>query len=96
MRVRAAGFQPLATRAVEKLGEGEVSQGGTSLCCTAERACGCRHALIDAEVVAIDLDPVGVLLIQRFASDVVGLDESVESHAYLSLVMVGLNPNERV
>lgn len=52
--------------------------------------------MIDAEVVAIDLDPVGVLLIQRFASDVVDLDESVESHAYLSLVMVGLNPNERV
>jgi hypothetical protein len=52
--------------------------------------------LIDTEVLAVDLDPVGVLLIHRFASDIVDLDESVESHAYLSLVMVGLNPNERV
>jgi hypothetical protein len=96
MLARAAGFQQLATRAVEKLGEREVGQGGTSRCCTAGRACGSRRALIDTEVLAVDLDPVGVLLIHRFASDIVDLDESVESHAYLSLVMVGLNPNERV
>ncbi|MOA52415.1 hypothetical protein D3C78_1757070 [compost metagenome] len=50
--------------------------------------------MIDAEVVARDLDPVGVLVIQRFASDIVKLDESVEGHAYLSLVIVGLKPGE--
>jgi hypothetical protein len=50
--------------------------------------------LIDAEVVARDLDPVGVLLIQRFARDFVDLYEGVESHAYLSLVMVGLKSDE--
>lgn len=43
-----------------------------------------------AEFVADDFDPVGVLLVQRFASDFRDVDIGVESHVYLSLVTIGL------
>ncbi|MNP30951.1 hypothetical protein D3C76_1240520 [compost metagenome] len=52
--------------------------------------------MIDGEAVAGDLDPVVVLLIQRFASNIFDLDVGVESHSYLSLVVIGVTPDGKV
>ncbi|MNS75864.1 hypothetical protein D3C72_1093930 [compost metagenome] len=85
-----AGFEQLAAGAVQVLGEGEVGERGTPGRCATCRACGGRSALVGTELVADDFDSVGVLLVQCFASDFRDLNISIESHAYLSLVKIGL------
>jgi len=46
--------------------------------------------LAGTEFIADDFDPVGVLLVQRFASDFRDLDIGIESHVFHSLVTIGL------
>ncbi|MNY30877.1 hypothetical protein D3C86_1650110 [compost metagenome] len=76
----ATGFHQFATGLVEYFGKSEGAQRRAPGSCATSRTGGGASTLLSAEVVAVDFDPVTILLVQGFARNTFDFDVSVKCH----------------
>jgi len=80
MLTSATGFHQLAAGLVEYFGKSEGAQRRSPSSCATRRTGGGGGTLLSAKVVAVDFDPVTILLVQGFSRNTFDFDVSVKCH----------------